>query len=146
MKHFFTLIIVLMFSNIIFSQVEVEIENHVNEFFEALNAKDEKKLVDFFTPEANLQSVLIQNENKRIINEAIEDFFTSIASLPNEVQIREEISDIHIQVDEYMAFASTNYQFFVNDNFSHKGVNYFTFVKVNEEWKIISITDTRIYE
>ena len=146
MKHFFTLMIILMFSNLTFSQVEVEIENHVNEFFEALNAKDEKKLADFFTPEANLQSVLVQNENERIINEAIEDFFTSIASLTNEVEIREEISDIHIQVDEYMAFASTNYRFFVNGNFSHKGVNYFTFVKVNEKWKIISITDTRIYE
>ncbi|UWX56421.1 hypothetical protein NYZ99_09635 [Maribacter litopenaei] len=51
--------------------------------------------------------------------------------------------DYSIQIDGAMANAWTPYEFRINDNFSHCGVNSFQMVKLEGEWKIIYLIDTR---
>jgi hypothetical protein len=45
--------------------------------------------------------------------------------------------------DEALASAWVQYEFYVNDKFSHKGTNLITLVKTNDFWKITAIIDTR---
>jgi SnoaL-like domain len=48
-----------------------------------------------------------------------------------------------IKIDANMAMAWTPYKFYIGENFSHCGVNLFTLVKLEQDWKIVNIIDTR---
>ena len=76
--------------------------------------------------------------------EKASEFFKSIASVPNNVTLLEKITDYKVQIDGNMAHVWTPYEFYVNGQLSHIGVNSFTMVKEpNGEWKIVHIIDTR---
>jgi hypothetical protein len=48
-----------------------------------------------------------------------------------------------VKVDDDLAMVWTPYRFIFNGKFSHCGVNSFTLVKLNGEWKINYVIDTR---
>lgn len=48
-----------------------------------------------------------------------------------------------IKIDGALAIAWTPYKFYFNGLFSHCGVNSFQLVKLNGEWKIQYLIDTR---
>ena len=50
---------------------------------------------------------------------------------------------IKIEVDGNLAHVWTPYEFYVNGNLSHKGVNSFTLFKESLDWQIIHLIDTR---
>jgi hypothetical protein len=82
----------------------------------------------------------------RIIGESIGDFLTSMARLPDTLRIQERLLDYRIQTDGDMAHAWTPYEFYLNGNFHHCGVNSFQLFRDSEGWKIIYIIDTRRVE
>jgi hypothetical protein len=59
------------------------------------------------------------------------------------MKFEERLLDYSIQVDGAMAHVWTPYEFYVNNKFSHKGVNAFTLFKDNGLWKIVYLIDTR---
>jgi hypothetical protein len=90
-----------------------------------------------------MQTVIAKPEGSEIGSNAVADFVKRIATTPEGTTLDERILEYQIKIDGTMASAWTPYQFYVNGNFSHCGVNSFQLVKMAEGWKIVYIIDTR---
>jgi len=76
-------------------------------------------------------------------SEDMDDLIKSIVSIPDSVNFQEKIKSYSIRIDGAMANAWTPYEFWINDNFSHCGVNSFQLFNDGEGWKVIYLIDTR---
>ena len=90
-------------------------------------------------------------ESLHVGSEAIHDLFSNLirnlreegvtAHDPREDGLEQLFEAIH--VDANLASAWTPYEFYVNDKFSHCGVNSFQLVKLKGNWVITYLIDTR---
>lgn len=135
----------VLFTNLILSQTKIENPKEVvDEFFIGFHSKDSVALQKVCHVDMVLQTITNAKENSRLKTEKTADFYKSIASIPENIKILEKIIDYKIQIDGNMAHVWTPYEFYVNGQLSHIGVNSFTMVKEPEgEWKIVHLIDTR---
>ena len=123
---------------------EAAVKAVVDQFFEAFHAQDTVRLQAFAAPDIVLQSIGKNNEGKVLWRkEKFENFVKSIGSIPETTKFEEKLLSYSIQVDGVMANAWTEYEFWINGQFSHCGVNSFHMVKLEGEWKISYLIDTR---
>lgn len=111
--------------------------------FDGMRAKNAEQIVEAFSENAIMQTIQNKPEGTVIGSNTVAEFANSIGSVPAETYLDERLTDFIINVDANMATAWTPYQFYVNEKFSHCGVNSFQLVKINEQWKIVYIIDTR---
>lgn len=91
-----------------------------------------------------LQSISINTEGKKLLNsEPFEHFLKSIASIPADSKFEERLLNFKVEENGPLAVVNTAYEFYYNGNFSHCGVNNFTLVKLEDQWKIVHLIDTR---
>lgn len=90
-----------------------------------------------------MQTVVAGENGSTLGSNSVADFVNRIATTPEDVNLDERILDYQIKVDGDLAAAWTPYEFYVNDQFSHCGVNSFQLVRTAEGWKISYIIDTR---
>lgn len=74
--------------------------------------------------------------------EQLADFLEAVGT-PREELWEERIHDVEIKVDAPLAMAWVPYEFYLEGQYSHEGVNIFQLVKKEDQWLILSITDTR---
>ncbi|WP_240042718.1 nuclear transport factor 2 family protein [Maribacter aurantiacus] len=123
---------------------EDAVRTTVDEFFTAFHAQDSAGLANLVSEKIVLQTIGTGKEGKTILRQQnFEDFIRSIVSIPDSVKFREKLLDYSIQTDGAMANAWTPYEFWVNDSFSHCGVNSFQMVKQQGVWRIVYLIDTR---
>lgn len=140
------LIFVLMLNFQFSASAQSEEENVkavIQSLFEGMKTKNADLVQAAFYPEAPMQTVIPGESGSTIGSNAVGDFVSRIANTPADTQLDERILDFQIKVDGDMAAAWTPYEFYVNDQFSHCGVNSFQLVKMAEGWKIVYIIDTR---
>ncbi|MFV8356922.1 nuclear transport factor 2 family protein [Flavobacterium sp. XS1P32] len=137
------LIMLALFLSVSLQAQNQEIKKVVETFFEAFHAKDTVQLKGLCDETMILQSISENAKGIKLSNESPKAFFKSIGSIPIEVKFQEKILSYAIQVDGSMAHAWTPYEFYVNEKFSHKGVNAFTLFRKDNSWKIIHLIDTR---
>ena len=134
----------ILFSNLIFCQTIDEPKKVVEDFFIGFHAKDSLALQKVCHSNMVLQTITNAKENSRLKTEKTTDFFKSIVSVPENIKLLEKINDFKVQIDGNMAHVWTPYEFYVNNQLSHIGVNSFTMIKEpNGEWKIVHLIDTR---
>ncbi|WP_297337278.1 nuclear transport factor 2 family protein [Algoriphagus sp.] len=127
-----------------FAQTEEEnVKAVIQSLFEGMKSKNAALVESAFYAKAPMQTVIPGENGSTIGTNAVSDFVARIANTPEETQLDERILDYQIKVDGNMASAWTPYEFYVNDQFSHCGVNSFQLVKMAEGWKIVYIIDTR---
>jgi len=134
--------LMLIFSSAIYSQNE-EVKQVVVTFFKGFHAKDSITMKSVCADKMILQSISESSKVTQLKNDSAQDFFRSIATIPNTILFEEKLLDYSIQVDGAMAHVWTPYEFYVNNKLSHKGVNAFTLFKDNGLWKIVYLIDTR---
>jgi len=134
--------LMLIFSSATYSQNE-EVKQVVVTFFKGFHAKDSITMKSVCADKMILQSISESSKGTQLKNDSAQDFFRSIATIPNTILFEEKLLDYSIQVDGAMAHVWTPYEFYVNNKFSHKGVNAFTLFKDNGLWKIVYLIDTR---
>lgn len=140
----FTLILGLMLSGSAYAQSEeAQVEAVIRSLFDGMRAKNPDQVAAAFSADAIMQTIVSKPEGVSVGGNSVADFVKRIGSTPAETHLDERITDYQIKVDGPMATAWTPYQFFVNGNFSHCGVNSFQLVKFAEGWKIVYIIDTR---
>ena len=116
----------------------------VEDFFVAFHSKDTVALQKVCYKDIVMQTVNNTKEISRLKTDKAEDFYKSIASIPNNFSFEERILDYKIQIDGNMAHVWTPYKFYINEKLSHFGVNSFTMIKEsNNDWKIVHLIDTR---
>ena len=123
---------------------EDEIKEVVNTFFEGFHARDSIIMKSVVNDGLLMQSVAKDPQGKTILNtQDFSKFLKSIVSIPATTNFKEQLHSYNIEIDGEMAKAWTPYSLYVNDVLQHCGVNYFQLYKINGEWKIIYLIDTR---
>ncbi|GMN09064.1 nuclear transport factor 2 family protein [Croceitalea sp. MTPC9] len=116
----------------------------VETFFEGFHKQDSIIMKSVLADNVVLQTTGRNKEGKTLFrNEKIEKLITSITSIPDSVTFEEKLTSWSIQVDRTMANAWIGYEFWLNGNFSHCGINSFQMVNFDGDWKIIYLIDTR---
>ena len=140
------LLTLLVFTNPIEAQQtqEDKIKEVISLFFEGLQSGDTLKIKQTISDKLILQTTFINKDGKSVLkNESVSTFLNSVASKKNEDNWEERLLSYHIQIDDNMANVWTPYKFYLNNKFSHCGVNSFQMFKDGEEWEIIYLIDTR---
>ena len=131
----------LLISSFSFAQntSEKEIIKPIENLFNAMKSADSLGVKNAFSDSAIMQTF---GKNQEIRTDKVEDFAKQVgASKAGDLDERFSISKI--LVDGNMASVWVPYQFYYKGNFSHCGVNSFQLAKINSEWKIQYIIDTR---
>ncbi len=146
MKKIFILTLFFTGSLLSYAQENDEtlVKQVVETFFEGFHKQDSVLMKSVLADEVVLQTTGRNKEGKTLFkNEKIEKLITSITSIPDSVAFEEKLTSWSIQVDRTMANAWVGYEFWINGNFSHCGINSFQMVNFDGEWKIIYLIDTR---
>ena len=142
----FTFFLVLLVSNVIYAQDsnEMEVKNIIIKFFDAFHKQDSVAINALVSKDLTLQSIGKNKEGvTQLSSQEFSVFLKSIVSIPKDTNFEEKLLDFKIRLDGDMANAWTPYEFWVNGNLSHCGVNSFQLVKLEGTWKIIYLIDTR---
>ncbi|MDX2046010.1 MAG: nuclear transport factor 2 family protein [Chitinophagaceae bacterium] len=122
---------------------EDSVKTTVNNLFAAMKNGDAAALKNAFADSAILQTISVDKDgNVRIRNENIKAFAEFVGKQPKGAA-DERISFETIRIDGPLAIVWTPYKFYLNNNFSHCGVNSFQLVRLKGEWKIQYLIDTR---
>ncbi|WP_241461450.1 nuclear transport factor 2 family protein [Aquimarina macrocephali] len=149
--------VILFFSCSIFSQKNIskddqnrykkEVKQTVLDFFEGFHAGDTAKMKTTIDKNIAVQTIVRTKEGEiKTVKTDIEKILTAIQNRPAEQKWDERLLAFKIDADSAIANAWTPYEFYVNDNFSHCGVNVFQLFNDGKTWKIIAIADTRFRE
>lgn len=131
----------LLISSFSFAQntSQKEIIKPIENLFNAMKSADSLGVKNAFSDSAIMQTF---GKNQEIRTDKVEDFAKQVgASKAGDLDERFTISKI--LVDGNMASVWVPYQFYYKGDFSHCGVNSFQLAKLNNEWKIQYIIDTR---
>jgi|LGOV01.1.fsa_nt_gb hypothetical protein len=145
-------IIVLCFITILFSNQfilaqetkEDQIKEVISLFFKGLQNGDTLKIKQTISNDLLLQTTFINKEGKSILRtDNVPKFLKSVATKnPKDIWF-EKLLSYQIQIDGNMANVWTPYEFYLNNDFSHCGVNSFQLFFDGKKWKIIYLIDTR---
>lgn len=111
----------------------------IHEFFEGMNQKDTALLNSLLHPSCRLETA--QTNGK--VKETPLKLFRNMLLTSGKIKFEEKISNLIVKVNGSLAMGWMDYGFFVNDTLSHCGSNLFTLVRVNDNWKILHIIDSR---
>ena len=126
------------------TEEELQVKQTIIEFFEAFHAQDSIAIKQTVYPTILLQTIGVDKEGKPVLKtENFDDFVKSITSIPDSTNFQERILSYSIQIDGNMANAWTPYEFWINNEFHHCGVNSFQLFRQENIWKIIYLIDTR---
>ena len=119
------------------------VEAVVLKLFDGMRAGDSAMVNSVFYEDADMYTVLTdQNGNNQIRKGSLDKFLSAVGS-PHDQVWDEPVWDTKIDIDGALASVWTKYAFYAGKQFSHCGVDAFQMFKSAEGWKIIQITDTR---
>jgi hypothetical protein len=123
---------------------EKAVKSTIERFFEGFHQRDTALMRSALGADIHMQRIGKDPDGKPVLrNESIGDFLTSMANLPDTLQIQERLLDYQIQTDGAMAHAWTPYEFYLQGKLHHCGVNSFQLFHDGEGWRIIYLVDTR---
>jgi len=119
------------------------ITSSIKTMFDCMRKGDASRMTDLFEEGATLESVYFNKEGETVSGQSeIADFIKAVGE-PHDKVWDERIHSYDINIDGPLAIAWTPYSFYVGKDFSHCGVNVFTYIKADGSWKIREIRDTR---
>jgi Putative lumazine-binding len=123
---------------------EDSVKAAVNKLFTAMKESDVAMMKNSFTDNAVLQTIGRSKETGAVVvsSEDVNAFAESIQKIVKG-DADEQIVFETIKIDGDLASVWTPYKFYFKGKFSHCGVNSFQLVRLNGEWKIQYIIDTR---
>lgn len=125
------------------SDDEAAVKTTIKLLFDGMRKGDSTQIKNAFLPGASLQSITKSKEGDvSVRNDDIGKFAASVVKYPA-FALDERLSGMEVKIDADLATAWTPYVFYFQEKKSHCGVNAFTLVKVNGNWKIQNIIDTR---
>ena len=122
---------------------EDDVKKVIQRLFDAMRNSDSVQILSIFTPDAMMQSVMKDKEgNTTVRKNQVQQFASTIGKMAKGAA-DEQIEFETIKLDGDLAFAWTPYRFILNGKYSHVGVDAFCLIKINGEWKIQYLIDTR---
>ena len=125
------------------SAQEQAVRARINGMFQAMYDGDTAALRSCFIPAGQLMTFTHDAAgNPRAKAESLNDFIRGVATI-GDAEFEERLTGWQILIDDGIAAVWTPYEFYFENKFSHCGVNSFQLIKVQNDWKISLITDTR---
>ncbi len=125
-------------------EAENQIKQVIETFFDGFHKQDSTIIKSTVADEIVLQTTGRTPEGKTLFKtEEFSKFLKSIVGIPETMKFEEKLTSFSIQVDRTMANAWVGYEFWLNGEFSHCGINSFQLVNFDGKWKIIYLIDTR---
>ena len=141
MRKFFLLLFLFITIHCFSQQNNVadkkSVQKIVDNFFEALEKQDTVLYKN--TLYTNGQIWVIRHRNDSII-QSMRTFSDDIKSFSPQTVIHEKPLAYDINVHNEVAIVWAPYTLSINDKFSHCGIDIFTLIKINGEWKIVNAT------
>ncbi|MET7029366.1 nuclear transport factor 2 family protein [Sediminicola luteus] len=125
------------------SSEENAVRQTIETFFKGFHQQDSLLLKSVVSDQVIIQTIANKVDSTYVQSEDYNDFVSHIIGIPTTTKFQEKLLSFNIQIDGAMAHAWTPYEFWLNDTFSHCGVNSFQLFKDSDSWKIIYIIDTR---
>jgi hypothetical protein len=144
MKYFLCYLTVSLFFVSIKGQTAKDsVKNTVNRLFEAMKNSDTLLLKAAFADSAVLQTIANNKDGSiKVVTEMVEDFALAVSKYEKGT-LDERIVFDQVKIDGPLAMVWTPYKFYFKGTFLHCGVNSFQLVKLNGQWKIQYLIDTR---
>ena len=136
----------VLLTSVVFAQEDenAKVKATINTFFEGFHKGDTILVKSVMMDKMVLQTTYKTKEgNNVLVSEESSKLMSAIANRPSDQKWDERLLNYNIQVDGLMAHVWTPYEFWLNDEFSHCGVNSFQLFNDNGQWKIIYLIDTR---
>jgi hypothetical protein len=144
MKYVLTLFLTTALLGSVQSQTtEDSVKAVVNNLFTAMKKADSVGVKQVFSEWAVLQTISKNKEGGTVIRTDEVAAFASFVGKSTAGDADERISFGAVHIDGGLASVWTPYQFYYKGNFSHCGVNSFQLVRINGQWKIQYLIDTR---
>lgn len=144
MKYVLTLSLTMLFTVSLHAQTtEDSVKAVINNLFTAMKTADSVAVKNVFSDWAVLQTISRNKEGGTIIRTDEVAGFASFVGKSTKGDADERISFGAVHIDGALASVWTPYQFYYKGNFSHCGVNSFQLVRINGQWKIQYLIDTR---
>jgi len=149
MYRYIILFLSLLSAQAIFSQKELDIHQRqakqaVLDFFEGFHKGDTAQIRNTIDHQMFMQTVTKTKDGDiKTIKTTINEFLTVIHNRPADQKWLEKLLNFEIVANENIAQIWTPYEFYVNDQFSHCGVNVFQLYHDGKTWRIMAIADTR---
>jgi hypothetical protein len=121
---------------------ETEVAAVVQRLFDGMRSGDGEMVRSVFHPAARLQTAAAR-DGAPVLQEGDVDDFVRAVGTPREQVWDERIWDLEVRVDGNLATAWMRYAFYVDDRFSHCGVNAMQLFRDGEGWRIVQLIDTR---
>jgi hypothetical protein len=138
---FFLLIIFFFCSNSILAQSEnEEVLKTVQHFFDALAARDTVFANQVFINDGQLFSIQQDSSGIKYWRRTQTDFGSRLVKGTS--KIKEVMREPEVLVHNQIAIVWTPYEFYIEDEYSHKGVDAFSLINTDQGWKIVSIIYT----
>jgi Putative lumazine-binding len=142
-KTILLITMVMLSAGIQAQSTEDSVKATVNRLFAAMKESDGKKLASTFSDSAVLQTISRNKKGETVVlNEGVGEFAESVGKLPVG-DADERIVFETVKVDGPLAMVWAPYQFWYKGKFSHCGVDVFQLVRMQGEWKIVYLIDTR---
>ncbi len=144
MKYFLIVLTVMMFGVIANGQTaEDSVKTVINNLFTGMKTANTIMLKNCFADSMVMQTISKDKEGKLVVRNENPVGFIDFVSKELPGNADERITFDMIRVDGPLAIAWTPYNFYYKGQFSHCGVNSFQLVRLNGQWKIQYIIDTR---
>ncbi|ATP58166.1 hypothetical protein CPT03_17695 [Pedobacter ginsengisoli] len=146
-KRNFLIIVFLLTAINVTGQIQQHEEDLVkatiNKLFEGMKNTDSAMVSNAFASNAIMQSIHKSKDGEfKLTDEKVSDFIKFTGTSHKE-KFDERIIFTKILIDGNLASVWTDYKFYIDNKFSHCGVNSFQLFKDKTTWKIIYIVDTR---
>ncbi|MRG45607.1 hypothetical protein GFS24_10800 [Chitinophaga sp. SYP-B3965] len=147
MKRYYAILFILLlicsYPVLAQSSEEVAVKSAIQQLFDGMKKGDSAMVKAVFAERAVLHTIQNKKDSTTTIGALTLAQFLVAVGTPHTDVWDERITFDKILIDGSLASVWTPYRFFLNDQFSHCGVNSFQLYKTGTGWKIIYLVDTR---
>ena len=144
MKRFLILLTVTFYGSLSHAQsAEDSVKAVINKMFTAMQNADGDLLKTCFADSVIFQTIGRDKAGNLVVQNEDPAGFADVVSKEKAGNLDEQIVFDVVKTDGPLAIAWTPYKFYYAGKFSHCGVDSYQLVRINGEWKIQYIIDTR---
>ena len=146
MKQVFLIFLLFLMTSTYSQEEDFEsnIKYTINTFFEGLHKGDTILLKKVIGKDLLLQTTFVNKEGISVLRTTTNsDFLKAVSKKDPTTVWFEKLLSFTMNIEQYLASVWAPYEFYLNDTFSHCGVNSFQLFNNNGNWEIIYIVDTR---
>jgi hypothetical protein len=142
--------LIILFTIIAYYQIAIAqqpaadaVKQTVTNMFKAMRTGDSTLMRSTFAKGVVFHSVENKKDGIAVLATENPDDFIKAVGTPHKGVWDERIVITDVKIDGYLASVWAPYKFYLDDKFSHCGVDVFQLMKTAGGWKIIYIVDTR---